>query len=151
MIDILTHNLKTLSGETESSAGFIIRLSKSGFETLASSNEENIDIIPIGNDLRKLHLSNLLNKEKFSESDSYLYLSLEKDLKSLFIENLLDIKEQESIYLLLFSHYKENYSKEKLSTIRKYIKEVNKQINESFIKDYVIADQQKDDKVYKIM
>ena len=84
MIDILTHNLKTLSGETESSAGFIIRLSKSGFETLASSNEENIDIIPIGNDLRKLHLSNLLNKQKLSESDSYLYLSLEKDLKSLF-------------------------------------------------------------------
>ena len=151
MIDILSHNLEILSGETESSAGFIIRLSRSGFETLAAFNSENIDIIPIGNDLRRLHLSNLLNIEKISESDSYLYLSLEKDIKSLFIENIIDSEEQESIYLLLFSHFKENYSKEKLATIRKYIKEVNKQISKSFIADYTVKDQAGDDKVYKII
>ncbi len=137
MIEILTHNLEILTGKTDSSAGFIIRISKSGFESLASNNEQNFDIIPLGNDLRRLYLSNLLNIEKISESDSYLYLSVEKDIKSFFIEEVIKISNQESIYLMLFSDNKANYTKEKLILIRKYIKEINKQISESIKQDNI--------------
>jgi PAS domain S-box-containing protein len=139
MIEILTHDLEILTGETDSSAGFIIRISKSGFETLASINEQNFDIIHLGNDLRRLYLSNLLNVEKISESDSYLYLSVEKNIKSLFIEEVIKISNQESVYLLLFSNIKANYTKEKLITIRKYIKEINKQISESIKQENIKA------------
>jgi PAS domain S-box-containing protein len=145
MIDILSHKLEILAEETDTTAGFIIKLSKSGFETLLSFNEQNFDIIPIGNDLRRLYLSNMLNGEKISESDSYLYLSVERDIKSLFIEKINDITNQESIFLLLFSHIKENYTKEKLAAIRKYIKEINKQIKETIIGENIGEDRAADE------
>ncbi len=137
MTEILTHSLEVLSVETDTSAGFIIRIGKSGFVSIAAWNEQNFDIIPLGNDLRRLHLSNLLDIEKISDSDSYLYLSLEKDIKSLFFEKITDISELESVYLLLFSNIKENYNTEKLKIIRKYTNEILKQINVSIGKDNI--------------
>ncbi len=151
MIDILGHKLEILSEETDTTAGFIIKLSKSGFETLASSIDQNFDIIPIGNDLRRLYLSSMLTSEKISESDSYLYLSVEKDIKSFFIEKMIDITNVESIFLLLFSNIRENYTKEKLAPIRKYIKEVNKQIREALIKDDIGENRADSSSVYSII
>jgi PAS domain S-box-containing protein len=129
--EILNQNLEILLEETDAVAGFILKISKSGFETVASFNDNNFDIIPLGNDLRRLYLSNLLNTGKISESDSYLYLSVEKDIKSFLFENICQDKDKNELYLLLFSNKKENFSKDKLTTIRKYIKEVNKQINQT--------------------
>ena len=128
MIETLNQNLEILTAETSSDAGFIIKLSSSGFEIIAAFNEQNFDIIPLGNDLRRLHLGNILNNEKIAETDSYLYLALEKDIKTFFFEKITDINSQESVYLLLFSGLKQNYSKQKTTVIRKYINEANKQI-----------------------
>ena len=128
--EILNHNLEILSEEIDVTAGFILKISKSGFETVAAFNDQNYDIIPLGNNLRRLYLSNLLSTEKISESDSYLYLSVEKDIKSFLFEKLTRDNFSSDYYLLLFSDKKENFSKDKLAIIRKYIKEVNKQINQ---------------------
>ena len=128
MIETLNQNLEILTAETSSDAGFIIKLSSSGFEIIVAFNEQNFDIIPLGNDLRRLHLGNILNNEKIAETDSYLYLALEKDIKTFFFEKITDINSQESVYLLLFSGLKQNYSKQKTTVIRKYINEANKQI-----------------------
>lgn len=151
MIDILSLKLEYISAETQTEAGFIIKLSNSGFETLAAFNENNFDIIPIGNDIRRLYLSNLLSTEKICESDSYLYLSVERDIKSLFIERITDTASPESIFLLLFSKTRENYTKENIITIRKYIKEINKQIRESLSKDNITDDITRDSSVYGIL
>lgn len=151
MIDILSLKLEYISAETQTEAGFIIKLSNSGFETLAAFNENNFDIIPIGNDIRRLYLSNLLSTEKICESDSYLYLSVERDIKSLFIERITDTASPESIFLLLFSKTRENYTKENIITIRKYIKEINKQIRESLSKDNITDDITRDSSVYSIL
>jgi len=151
MLEILTHNLEILSGNTDSAAGFIIRISISGVESIASWNAENFDIIPFGNDLRRLYLSNLLTNEKISECDSFLYLSLEKDIKSFFLEKITGISDHESIFLLLFSGIKENYTKEKLMTIRKYIKEVNKQVRESLYKDIIEKESPEAASIYEML
>ena len=134
MIETLNQNLEILTAETSSDAGFIIKLSQSGFEILAAYNEQNFDIFPLGNDLGRLYLGNILNNEKIAEADSYLYLALEKDIKSFFFEKITEVDPKESIYLLLFSGLKQNYSKQK-TTIRKYINEANKQIKETFYKE----------------
>ena len=151
MIEILNQNLEILTAETSSDAGFVVKLSPSGFEILASSNEKNFDIIPIGNDLRRLYLGNILNYEKISESDSYLYLALERDIKSFFFEKISDENAQESVYLLLFSGLKQNYSKQKTEAIRKYINEANKQIRRPFYKNETGQNVQTDDSVYNIL
>ena len=151
MIEILNQNLEILTAETSSDAGFVVKLSASGFEILASSNEKNFDIIPIGNDLRRLYLGNILNYEKISESDSYLYLALERDIKSFFFEKISDENAQESVYLLLFSGLKQNYSKQKTEAIRKYINEANKQIRRPFYKNETGQNVQTDDSVYNIL
>ncbi|HEY6906526.1 MAG TPA: hypothetical protein VI230_03620, partial [Ignavibacteriaceae bacterium] len=151
MIDILSLKLENISAETATEAGFLIKLSNSGFETLAAFNENNYDIIPIGNDIRRLYLSNLLSNEKICESDSYLYLSVERDIKSLFIERITDTNSPDSIFLLLFSKIKENYTKENITTIRKYIKEINKQIRESLNQDNIAEDITRDSSVYGIL
>jgi PAS domain S-box-containing protein len=151
MIEILNQNLEILTAETSSDAGFVVKLSASGFEILASSNEKNFDIIPIGNDLRRLYLGNILNYEKISESDSYLYLALERDIKSFFFEKISDENVQESVYLLLFSGLKQNYSKQKTEAIRKYINEANKQIRRPFYKNETGQNVQTDDSVYNIL
>lgn len=151
MIEILTHNLEILASETNSTAGFVIKISRFGFESIVSSNEQNFDIIPLGNDLRRLYLSNMFTEEKIAESDSYLYLSLEKDIKSFFIEEIIKLEDRESIYLLLFSDIKDNYNSEKLTTIRKYIKEVNKQIVESEKEDKIKRGHFEETSDYKIV
>ncbi len=151
MIEILNQNLEILTAETSSDAGFVVKLSSSGFEILASSNEKNFDIIPIGNDLRRLYLGNILNYEKISESDSYLYLALERDIKSFFFEKISDESAQESVYLLLFSGLEQNYSKQKTAAIRKYINEANKQIRRPFYKNETGQSAQADDSVYNIL
>lgn len=131
MTDILLHNLEILSEETDSLASFILKVSKSDFEILASFNEQTVDIIPFGNDLRRLFLSNTLNKSAISELDSYLYISIEKDIKSFVFEKIFEEKTDYTVFLLLLSNLKENYNKENPALIRKYIMEFNKQINES--------------------
>ncbi len=151
MIAILNQNLELLAAETSTDAGFIIKLSSTGFEIIASFNEQNFDIIPLGNDLRRLYLGNLLSTEKIAESDSYLYLSLEKDIKSFFFEKVTEIQPQESVYLLLFSGLKENYSKLKTAAIRKYIIEINKQIRENIYQDKTDRSSREDVSVYNIL
>ncbi len=151
MIEILNHSLNALSSETGTSAGFIVSLSRSGFETLASFNDQNYDIIPICNDLRKLYLGRQLTVEKISESDSYLYLSLEKDIRSIFVEKIIDIPGDESVYLLLFSGIKDNYHKANLAAVRKYINEINKQITSSINKENLFKNAQDDASVQNIL
>ena len=151
MIEIFNHNLDVLSGETGTSAGFAISLSKSGFEILASFNNQNYDIIPVCNDLRRLYLGSQLTIEKISESDSYLYLSLEKDIRSIFIEKIIDIPGDESVYILLFSGIKDNYHKANLAAVRKYINEINKQITGSINKDNTLRNAQDNVSVQNIL
>ncbi len=132
MKEALIHNLEILSRETGTIAGFILEISKTGFEILASDNIQNLDIIPLGNDLRRLFLSNMLENDKISESNSFLFLSVDKDIKSFLFEKIYENSNQDAIYLLLLSDHKENYTKENLASIRKYTTEFNKQIKESF-------------------
>lgn len=151
MIETLNQNLEILTAETSSDAGFIFKLSSSGFEIIAEFNEQNFDVIPLGNDLRRLYLGNILNNEKIAESDSYLYLALEKDIKSFYFEKITDIDLQESFYLLLFSGLKQNFSKQKTTVIRKYINETNKQIKDTFYGDKTGSGEQEDASVYNIL
>ncbi len=132
MKEALIHNLEILSRETGTIAGFILEISKTGFEILASDNVQNLDIIPLGNDLRRLFLSNMLENDKISESNSFLFLSVDKDIKSFLFEKIYENSNQDAIYLLLLSDHKENYTKDNQASIRKYIMEFNKQIKESF-------------------
>ncbi len=132
MTETLIHNLEALSEDTNTLAGFIFKVSKSGFEVLASFNEQILDIAPLGNDLYKLFLSNMLNKENISESEAFLYLSVEKDLQSFLFEKILESGNKYSVFLLLLSNIKENYTKENQFDVRKYIMELNKQIKEAF-------------------
>lgn len=140
MTEALIHNLEVLSEDTNTLAGFIFKVSKSGVEILASFNEHLVNIIPLGDELNKLFLSNLLNKENISESESYLYLSLEKDIKSFLCEKILEIENEYSVFLFLLSNLKENYTKENQFVIRKYLMEFNKQIEES-ISEKIIAEE----------
>ncbi len=150
MIDILNQKLEILAADTSTDAGFVIKLSSAGFEIIASFNERNYDIFPLGGDLHRLLFENQLNSEKIAESDSYLYLSLEKDIKSFFFEKITNISPKESVYLLLLSNLKGNYSKQKAADIRKYINEINKQISGKINKD--VAGYNKEDvSVYNIL
>lgn len=148
MIAILNQKLEILAAETSTDAGFVIKLSSSGFEIIASFNEKKFDIFPLCNDLRRLLQENQLNDEKIAESDSYLYLSLEKEVKAFYFEKLTNILPQESVYLLLLSNLKENYNKQKAAGLRKYINQINKQISESL---FGIKAHQDDVSVYNIL
>ncbi|HSD62985.1 MAG TPA: PAS domain-containing sensor histidine kinase [Ignavibacteriaceae bacterium] len=136
MTDTLTYNLEILSEETNSLAGFVIKISKSDFEILAAFNEQTVDIIPFVNDLRRLLINNNLSNAVISELDSYLYFSVEKNIKSYVFEKISEDKNDYSVFLLLLSNIKENYNKENSALIRKYIMNFNKQINESFSKEF---------------
>ncbi len=151
MIEILNQNLEILAAETSTDAGFIFKLSSSGFEIMAAFNEQNLDIIPIFNDLQSKFIEKTLNSEKIAELDSYLYLSLEKNIKSFFFEKITDIRNKESAYLLLFSNLKDNYTKQNTAAIRKYINEVNKQIKGNIYRDKTNPDIQEDVSVYNLV
>ncbi len=151
MIEILNQNLEILAVETSTYAGFIIKLAPSGFEIMAAYHEQQLDINPIANDLLELYRNSQLENEKIAETDSYLYLSLEKDIKSFLFEKIYDLHLKESVYLLLFSSFKENYSKQNAAAIRKYINEINKQIKETFIKDKTVGGSSRDVSVYNIL
>jgi PAS domain S-box-containing protein len=131
MTETLTHNLELLSEDTKTLTGFILKMSKSGFEIIASFNEQILDIIPLGNDLHSLFMSKMLNEENISNSESFLYLSAQNDIKSILFENVFESDNGDSVFLLLLSNIKDNYTKENLSLTRKYIMELNKQIQET--------------------
>jgi len=132
MTETLIQNLEILSESTKTLTGFIIKISKPGFEVLASVNEHFLDITPLGNDFYRLFLDEMLNQKNISESDSFLYLSAEKGIKSIFLEKIFEAESEYSVFLLLLSNLKENYTKEKIAEVRKYIMELNKEIKENF-------------------
>jgi len=136
MTETLVHNLEILSQTTNTLAGFVLRLSKADFEILASYNEQILDIFPLGNDLRKLYLSNNLNYKNISELESFLFISVENDIKTFVIEKISE-SEDFSVFLLLLSNIKENFIKENLSLIRKYTMDFNRQLNNIVSEEFV--------------